>query len=400
MSKARVAVLEVVSGNLTVTAAARTYGLSRQHVHRLLKRFREGGLEAVDPRSRRPNNNPRTVSDEVITAIVLLREKLTAAGLDAGPVTLQSHLTQKGLPVPSTSTIRRILHHHGLITPAPRKRPKSSYTRFAAEQPNECWQSDFTHWTLADGTDTEILNWLDDHSRYLLHSTAYRRVTGPDVVASFTDTAQRHGLPASTLTDNGTVYTNRFTKGHNDFERLIAALGITQKNGHPGHPQTQGKIERFHQTLKRWLKARPHPATLADMQRLLDQFTVIYNTERTHRALPPATTPAHAYHARPKATPTNDPNQHFRVRHDTVDQFGKLTLRYGSRIHHLGIGKNHTTTPVLIVVTTTTVTVLSKTTHQLIASHTVDPNRNYWPNKQKNPGRWPRSSVTDDATQV
>jgi transposase len=138
MSKARVAVLEVVSGNLTVTAAARTYGLSRQHVHRLLKRFREGGLDAVDPRSRRPNSNPRTVSDEVITAIVLLREKLTAAGLDAGPVTLQSHLTQKGLPVPSTSTIRRILHHHSLITPAPRKRPKSSYIRFAAEQPNEC----------------------------------------------------------------------------------------------------------------------------------------------------------------------------------------------------------------------------------------------------------------------
>jgi transposase InsO family protein len=148
--------------------------------------------------------------------------------------------------------------------------------------------------------------------------------------ASFTDTALRHGLPASTLTDNGTVYTNRFTNGHNDFERLIATLGITQKNGHPGHPQTQGKIERFHQTLKRWLKARPRPATIADMQRLLDDFAVI---------------------------------------------------------------------PVLINVTTT-VTVLSKNTHHLIASHTVDPNRNYWRNKQKDPGRWPGSSVTDDATQV
>ena len=139
----------------------------------------------------------------------------------AGPLTLQSHLARQGLPVPSTSTIRRILHHHDLIEPQPRKRPKSSYIRFAAEQPNECWQSDFTHWTLADGTDTEILNWLDDHSRYLLACTAYRRVNGGDVVASFTETAQRHGLPASTLTDNGSVYTARFTHGHNDFERLL-----------------------------------------------------------------------------------------------------------------------------------------------------------------------------------
>jgi transposase InsO family protein len=398
MSKARVVVLEVVSGNLTVTAAARTYGLSRQHVHRLLKRFREGGLDAVDSRSRRPNSNPRAISDQVITAIVLLREKLTSEGLDAGPVTLQSHLAQQGLPVPSTSTIRRVLHHHGLITAAPRKRPKSSYIRFAAEQPNQCWQSDFTHWSLVDGSDVEILNWLDDHSRYLLCCTAYRRVGGPDVVASFTDTARHHGLPASTLTDNGSVYTSRFTHGHNDFERLLAALGITQKNGHPGHPQTQGKIERFHQTLKRWLKARPHPATIADMQQLLDEFRVIYNTQRIHRALPPATTPAQAYHARLKATPIKDPTQHLRIRYDTVDQFGKLTLRYGSRVHHLGIGKAHASTPVVIFVTATNVTVLSKTTHRLIASHTVDPDRNYWRNQKKNPGRWPRSSVTDDAT--
>ncbi|WP_211281943.1 hypothetical protein [Mycobacterium fragae] len=93
---------------------------------------------------------------------MLLREKLTAEGLDAGPLTLQTHLAHQGLPVPSTATIRRILHHHGLITPQPRKRPKSSYHRFAAEQPNECWQSDFTHWNLAETSEVEILNWLDD----------------------------------------------------------------------------------------------------------------------------------------------------------------------------------------------------------------------------------------------
>nr|WP_246584818.1 DDE-type integrase/transposase/recombinase [[Mycobacterium] fortunisiensis] len=241
MSKARVVVLEIVSGHLSVSAAARTYGMSRQHIHRLLKRFREGGLEAVDPRSRRPASNPRAVSDEVITAIVLLREKLTAQGLDAGPITLQEHLAQQQLPVPSTSTIRRILHHHGLITPQPHKRPCSSYHRFAAEQPNECWQSDFTHWTLADGTDIEILNWLDDHSRYLLYCTAFTRVSGPDIVASFTTLIDIYGPPASTLTDNGSVYTSRFTHGHNDFERLIASWASRKRTDAPATRKPKAK---------------------------------------------------------------------------------------------------------------------------------------------------------------
>ncbi|HZA10050.1 IS481 family transposase [Mycobacterium sp.] len=401
MSKARVAVLHVVSGQLNITAAARTYGFSRQHLHRLLKRYREGGLDAVDARSRRPASNPRAVTDEVIAAIVQLREKLTDDGLDAGPLTLQWQLSQAGLPVPSTSTIRRILHHHGLITPQPRKRPRSSYHRFEAAQPNQCWQSDFTHWQLADGTEVEILNWLDDHSRYLLAATAYQRVAGPDVVASFINTVNTYGLPASTLTDNGAVYTARFTHGHNEFELLLHTLGVAQKNGHPGHPQTQGKIERFHQTLKRWLTPRPKPTDLTDLQTQLDTFRGIYNTQRTHRALPPHTTPAQAYTALPKTAPPGiEPNEHFRIRHDTVDQCGKLTLRHASRLHHLGIGIAHAGTKVLILVTATTVTVITQQTNQLIASHHVNPDHNYWRNQQKRPGRWPGRSVTDDATHM
>jgi transposase InsO family protein len=385
MSKARVVVLEVVSGRLSVTDASRTYAMSRQHIYRLLARYRQGGLDAVEPRSRRPASNPHAVSDEVIAAIVHTREKLTADGLDAGPLTLQWHLQQAGFTAPATSTIRRILHHHDLITPQPRKRPRSSYRRFQAEQPNECWQSDFTHWSLADGSDVEILNWLDDHSRYLLACTVYRRVGGPDVVATFTDTATTYGLPAATLTDNGSVYTSRFTHGHNDFERLLASLGITQKNGQPGHPQTQGKIERFHQTLKRWLARRPRPATLIELQTLLDEFRHIYNTARPHRAHPGRRTPEQAYLARPKAHPARYPLEHFRIRHDTVDQFGKLTLRHGSRLHHLGVGRAHRGTPVLILVTATTVTVISTTSHDALANHHIDPDKNYWPNKQKTP---------------
>jgi hypothetical protein len=252
---------------------------------------------------------------------------------------------------------------------------------------------------LADGADVEVLSWLDDHSRYLLTCTAYRRVGGGEVVFSFTTTATTYGLPAATLTDNGSVYTSRFTHGHNDFERLLVSLGITQKNGRPGHPQTQGKIERFHRTLKLWLTERPRPSSVAELQTLLDTFQHIYNTERPHRAHHPRATPQSAYLARPKAAPAGA-MEHFRIRHDIVDQFGKLTLRHGSRLHHLGIGRHHAGTPALILVATQTVTVISKTSHQLIASHTIDPDRNYWPNQQKNPGRWPGQSVTDDATHV
>jgi transposase InsO family protein len=253
MSKARVAVLKVITQQLTASQAAANYGYSRRHLQRLLARYREGGIDAVDPRPRRPLTSPQATAPQVRERIVELRLQLTTDGLDAGPVTIAWHLEREGHPTPSTSTIRRILHTAGLITPEPRKRPRSSYLRFEAAQPNECWQSDFTHWRLADGTDVEILNWLDDHSRYLLSCTVHTPVTGDAVVDTFLTTSNQHGLPASTLTDNGRVYTARHGGGRNAFEYLLAALRITQKNGKPNHPQTQGKVERFHQTLKRWL---------------------------------------------------------------------------------------------------------------------------------------------------
>ena len=242
MSKHRVAVLKVVSKQLSVTAAAAEYGISRGHLHRLLRRYRGGGLEAVEPRSRRPHTSPQGTSDAVRSRIVALRIELTAGGLDAGPATIAWHLGRAGLPVvPSTSTIRRILGAAGLVVPEPRKRPRSSWIRFEAAAPNDVWQSDFTHWRLADGSEVEIISWLDDHSRYLLGCAAFRRVAGDDVVATFTAAGDAHGWPAATLTDNGAVYTSRFTGGRNGFEYLLAYLGIRQKNGAPGHPQTQGK---------------------------------------------------------------------------------------------------------------------------------------------------------------
>ncbi len=394
MSKHRVVVLKVVSGELSVAAAAAEYGMSRQHLHRLLARYRQGGLDALEPRSRAPLSSPHRTTDRVRERIIALRLSLSASGLDAGPVTIAWHLTQDGLRAPSTSTIRRILTDANLITPEPRKRPRSSYIRFEAAQPNETWQSDFTHWRLQDGTDVEILNWLDDHSRYLLSCTAHTPVTGDDVVQTFLATVDTHGIPASTLTDNGRVYTARHGGGRNAFEYVLPVLGVRQKNGSPNHPQTQGKIERFHQTLKRWLAKQPAPATLPDLQQQLDRFRERYNHHRPHRALD-GHTPAAAYHATPKAVPAGSRNPiHYRLRYDKVGDGGKISFRRAGRMHHLGIGTSHARKRVLALADDHTITVVHLDTGEIIATNTIDPTRGYWRNTQKEPGRWPGSSET------
>jgi transposase InsO family protein len=393
MSRARVAVLQVISKQLSVTEAAAQYGYSRQHLHRLVARYREGGLDAVEPRSRKPLSSPQATEGKVREFIVRARLELTAAGWDAGPVTIAWHLEQAGLHVPSTSTIRRVLHAAGLVTPEPRKRPRSSYKRFEAAQPNECWQSDFTHWALDGGADAEIINWLDDHSRYLLGCSAHAPVTGKVVVDTFLQASNTHGLPAATLTDNGRVYTARFGGGRNAFEYLLAALGITQKNGHPFHPQTQGKVERFHQTQKLWLAAQPPAATLAVLQAQLDVFRGHYNEDRPNRAVQ-RQTPGQAYRARPKAWPASAPSGYYRLRYDHVDKGGKVSIRRAGRMHHLGIGIAHTGKEILAITDTATATVIELRTGEVLSVHDIDPARSYWRNKQTSPGRWPGLSVT------
>jgi hypothetical protein len=186
-----------------------------------------------------------------------------------------------------------------------------------------------------------------------------RRVTGPIVISTFLTAADRYGPPQSTLTDNGSVYTSRFTGGRNGLEYLLANLGITQKNGHPNHPQTQGKIERFHQTLKRWLAAQPAAATPDELQAQLNRFQRIYNQLRPHRALN-RLTPAVAYAATPKARPATtvgDPG-HYRLRYDRTDNHGKMSIRRAGRMHHLGVGANNAHRRVLAIADQTTVTVI------------------------------------------
>jgi transposase InsO family protein len=392
MSRARVAVLKVASGQLSVTAAAAEYGYSRRHLHRLLIRFRDGGLNALEPRSRAPRTNPARTSQEICERVIELRTRLIADGLDAGPVTIAWHLEQEGFSAPAPATISRILTRAGLVSPQPRKRPRSSYTRFEAAQPNEMWQSDFIHWRLADGSDVEVLNWLDDHSRYLLSCTAHEPVTGEVVVAVFLDVVEQHGAPASTLTDNGSVYTSRFTGGRNAFEYVLPLLGVRQKNGSPGHPQTQGKTERFHQTLQRWLTARPPACDITELQHQLDAFREHYNEHRPHRALQ-RHTPGNAYRATPKAIPATNGHarDHYRLRYDRLDTKGKMTIRRAGRMHHLGVGAAHARKRVLAFADDHQITVADLTTGEILSIHQIEPDKTYWRNQNREPGRWPSS---------
>lgn len=368
MSKHRVAVLRVVSSQSSVTATAAEYGISRQYLQRLLRRYRDGGLDALEPRSRRPHTSPQRTRSGVRDRILALRSELTAAGLDAGPATIAWHLEREGLGSPSTPAIRRILHAAGLVVPEPRKRPRSSWARFEAAAPDERWQSDLTHWRLADGTEVEIIDWLDDHSRYLLGLTACGRVSGDDVVATLVAAGEDHGWPASTLTDDAAVHASRLAGGRNAFEYLLAYLGIRQRNGSPGHPQTQGKVERFHQTLRRWLGSRPAAHALIEPQAQLDAFRVGCNEHRPHRAIG-RRTPGEAYRATPKAHPAGrGAPGHFRLRYDVVDGGGRMTLRRAGRLHHLGVGAAHARRRVLAMVDEQEVTVTALDTGEALSS--------------------------------
>lgn len=379
-SKSQVIILSLLHEGLTPTQTARRFGVSRKWIYQLLTRYKAGGLAALEPISRRPHSNPRALSSELRQEIAILRGELLAQGLDAGAASIAWHLRQRHNSAPALSTIWRILKAQGLITPQPKKRPRSYMQRFEALQPNETWQSDFTHWRLKEGSDVEIINWLDDHSRLLLHATAHRAITGQIVIDSFNKCRSEYGTPFSTLTDNGQVYTARFTQGKNGFEYLLSELEIVQKNGSPGHPQTQGKIERFHQTQKKWLSQQRPATTIEQLQRQLDEFRSVYNTQRPHRALE-MKTPAVSYAATIKANPKSaSEKEHFRVRYDNVDQFGKLSLRRAGKMHHLGIGIEHHHKRVFMIVDHYKVSVVEKRTGEILSEHEIDPSKSYWTN--------------------
>ncbi len=384
MSKARIIVIATVIEGRPKAEVAREYGVARSWVYTLINRYEQGGWAAIEPRSTRPKSNPRQISSELETEIITLRRTLTNQGHDAGAHTIATHLERNHGHSPAISTIWKTLKRHELITPQPKKRPRSSYLRFEADLPNETWQSDFTHWRLASGAGVEILTFLDDHARYALSITGHDVITGSIVLTCFRKNTEEYGPPASTLTDNGLVFTTRVRGGRNAFENELRLLNITQKNGRPNHPQTQGKVERFQQTLKKWLSHQPPATTLTALQNQLDEFRDYYNNTRPHRSLN-RKTPAHAYNAHPKAGPAGSIGGHWRIREDRIDTTGVVTLRYNSKLHHIGIGRTHKNEKVRLLIHNDRIRIINTRTGELLRDLILDPTKDYQPQNKNAP---------------
>jgi transposase InsO family protein len=305
----------------------------------LLRRYRLEGPAGLEPRSRRPKTSPTRISDLYEDEIVRIRKELAERGFDAGAETIHFHMSTPGRQVPSMSTVHRVLVARGFVTPEPHKRPKSSWTRFEAEFPNECWQADVTHVEVADGVVYEVLNMIDDHSRLCVASKLFVTTRSADVVRTLHKAAETWGYPRRFLTDNGRIFTTPPGSALGAMEAELMSLGIETRHSRPYHPQTCGKVERFHQSLKKYL-AKQEPATTKKLlQGQLNRFATTYNDERPHRSLR-RRTPLEAWRAREKVGPIGPRIEAagYRIRHDKVDRGGSVTLRYKGKLHHIGVG--------------------------------------------------------------
>ena len=380
MDVARYVVDAVVLEGRSYREVARAHGVSKSWVAKLVARYRVGGYAALAPRSKAAHRIANRTPDQTEDRIVRLRKELSEGGFDAGADTIHYHLSLTDPSPPSVSSIWRVLKRRGFITPEPHKRPKSSYIRFEAELPNETWQSDVTFFELADGTKVEILNFVDDFSRICVASKVLRTTTSPDVVATLYEAGRAWGLPASLLTDNGCIYTAAYRHGYSAVESELFHLGIDYKHSRPYHPETCGKVERFHQTLKKFLRKQPRAATIAELQAQVDRFVHCYNEVRPHRSKgrkPPRV----AFDSRAKARPRSDRaafTRELRVRHDKVDKDGSVTLRYKSKLHHIGMGRALKGTRVILLVAGRNIRVINQDGEPLRELE-LDPSRDYQP---------------------
>jgi transposase InsO family protein len=382
-----------------VAAFCRAQGISRQTYYKWKRRFELEGLDGLRDRSRRPGSVPIATPVEVEDAIVRVRKELADAGEFNGPFSIADRLAAEGVsPVPSRATIARILSRRGQVRPQPRKRPRSSYRRFEAGRPNEMWQSDWTEWQLSEGVtgrrQVAIAGTLDDHSRLLVGIGAGTgEGTGELVWAVMADAIGAYGVPMSSLTDNGSCYSNLHRPGYRPaaFEANLAVLGCQSIASTPYHPQTCGKIERFWQTLKKWLRAReashgPYP-TLSALNRDRALFAEHYNTRRPHRALSgrtPAVAFAATVKARPAARPLPAKTQLYRSR---VSTGGTVTVsRPGATGQlHVYVGGRYKQLPVTVLQDGTRVAIFTGNT--IIRALDIDPTKTYQPLGQAKPAK-------------
>jgi transposase InsO family protein len=361
----------LASDDVNVSAFCREHGISRETFHKWRRRYRAEGLDGLEPRPRAPKTNPNRSSVEVEDAIVALRKELAELGVDHGPSTIHWHLSQRDVgKVPSEATIWRALVRRGFVVPEPRKRPKASYRRFEATAPNELWQADCIDWTIATGV-VKDLSFLDDHSRVALRVKALAEATTEATWLTFCDATAAWGVPLGQLSDNGLNFSGRLRGFEVQFERELRAIGVVPKTSRPFHPQTCGKVERFQQTLKKWLRRQPLAADLAGLQAQLDAFVDYYNHHRPHRGIG-RVTPAARWAATPPAInlgvalPGPTCQTEVLVDNRGVLKLGRNKIALGVEWHGCLARVHYNDTHVAVFIN-----------HQLIRALQLDPTRRY-----------------------
>jgi transposase InsO family protein len=289
----------------SVTTFCLEHDLSRKTFYAIRKRaLAEGQAAALEPRSRRPSRSPNRISDEVKALAVGVRAALERSGLDHGPISVHEKMKLLGMePVPAVSSLARIFRDAGVARVEPRKKPRASYRRFVYPAPNACWQLDGTEYVLAGGRKCVIFQLIDDHSRLAIASHVAWGETSAGAIAVVAKGIAAHGVPQRLLSDNGAALNPSRRGALGQLVIYVTSLGVEPITGKPYKPTTQGKNERFHQTLFRWLDKQPFAESLEELQKQVDRFDWIYNNERPHQSLPGRITPAQAWAATPIAEP-------------------------------------------------------------------------------------------------
>lgn len=283
------------------------HDVSRSQFYEIRKRAEtEGAVAAMLPRPRSsPVRHVQAISVEVEELAVRIRKELTDQGWDAGPVTVRYRLLDLGVAAPAASTLARVFTRRGMVVPQPQKRPKTRWRRFEAATVHECWQLDGFDWDFADGSEFTILQLTDDKSRHPIATRAAAGERAAEAIAVVRVGIDRFQVPCRLLTDNGSAFNRDRLGRKTQLVAWLETLGCRPVTGSPGHPQTQGKNERAHKTLQKWLRAHDPPKDPADAQRLLDEFDAQF-AERRHQGLK-MRTPAGALAAGPVAIPPMAP---------------------------------------------------------------------------------------------
>lgn len=371
-------VVEVDTGGLNVAEFCRSHGISRWFFYDLRRRYATEGEAALEPRSRAPKTVRNRTSAAVEQAIIDERKRLEGEGLDAGAATIAFHLAGqlgRGVATPSEATIWRVLSRRGFITPQPDKAPKHAHRSFQAERANQCWQIDDTEWWLAGGREVKIINILDDRTRLLVASVAVTACSTAAAFEAFCRAAQEWGWPTRFLSDNAKAFRHGLADA-------LRPLGVAAGHSRPYHPQTCGKVERFHQTLKKRLSAHPPMDTLAELQTQLDEFARLYNHQRPHRSLG-RQTPAQVFAHTPKAGPADRPlGEPTHLHHVTVHG----GVCHINKDYSISVGAAHTGHTATVIITGVACHVFI--TGRLIRQLTLNPTQRSQPLHNR-PGRPP-----------